>query len=102
MKKNIHRMMAVTMLLYFSLQLVAQQTEWPAIRTEMKPGARWWWMGSAVDSINLAYNLKQYAQAGMGTMEITPIYGVQHHEAYDIGWKCTVTPGNRPKRTVCR
>ena len=84
MKKNIHRMMAVTMLLYFSLQLVAQQTEWPAIRTEMKPGARWWWMGSAVDSINLAYNLKQYAQAGMGTMEITPIYGVQHHKAYDI------------------
>ena len=65
-------------------QMAAQKPEWPVIRTEMKPGARWWWMGSAVDSANLAYNLKQYAEAGIGTMEITPIYGVQKNEAKEI------------------
>lgn len=76
--------MTAAMLLCFLCHAVAQQAEWPPIRTEMKPGTRWWWMGSAVDSANIACNLKQYAQAGMGTVEITPIYGVQHNEANDI------------------
>lgn len=44
---------------------------------DAKPAARWWWMGSAVDKENLTRNLEAYAAAGMGTMEITPIYGVQ-------------------------
>ena len=60
--------------------LWAQQPGWPAVSSEMKPGTRWWWMGSAVDSVNLAYNLREYARAGIGTVEITPIYGVQGNE----------------------
>ena len=50
----------------------------------LKLAARWWWMGSAVDKENLTRNLEAYAAAGMGTMEITPIYGVQGNDAKDI------------------
>lgn len=84
MKKNTLWIFIGTMLLCAPWQLMAQQPEWPAVKVEMKPGARWWWMGSAVDSASLAYNLEQYAKAGMGTMEITPIYGVQKNEKNDI------------------
>ena len=62
----------------------AQTTDWPEIKTEAKPAARWWWMGSAVDKDNLSRNLDAYAKAGMGTMEITPIYGVKGNDANDI------------------
>ncbi len=64
--------------------LWAQTVAWPEVKTEAKPASRWWWMGSAVDKENLTRNLEAYAAAGMGTMEITPIYGVQGNEANDI------------------
>ncbi|HIZ91478.1 MAG TPA: glycosyl hydrolase family 2 [Candidatus Bacteroides merdavium] len=66
--------------------LEAQEVAWPEITVEAKPGARWWWMGSAVDKANLTRNLEEYASAGMGTMEITPIYGVKGNEARDISF----------------
>lgn len=62
----------------------AQEIYWPTISPEMKPGTRWWWMGSAVDKANLQYNLEEYARAGIGTVEITPIYGVQNNSANEI------------------
>ena len=58
--------------------------EWPVVKQEAKPGTRWWWLGSAVDSVNLTYNLETYAKAGIGAVEITPIYGVQGNEKNDI------------------
>ncbi|MDO4163754.1 MAG: glycosyl hydrolase [Bacteroides sp.] len=64
----------------------AQDIAWPTVTTDAKPAARWWWMGSAVDKKNLSYNLEAYSAAGMGTMEITPIYGVQGNEARDINF----------------
>jgi len=73
----------VSVLLLWSVIGLAQTT-WPTITTEMRPGARWWWMGSAVDKANLTYNLEEYAKAGLGTVEITPIYGVQKNDANDI------------------
>lgn len=59
-------------------------TEWPNSSVYAKPGSRWWWMGSAVDSTDLKQLIKQYADAGIGTLEISPIYGVQGNEANDI------------------
>src|SRR6185437_13219249 len=41
---------------------------------------RWWWMGNAVDSQNLRWNLEQYKSAGLGGLELTPIYGVHGYE----------------------
>lgn len=61
---------------------VAQQ--WPAVNPEARPGTRWWWMGSAVDPENLKYNIDEYSRAGIGSVEITPIYGVQGNDANDL------------------
>ncbi len=53
---------------------------WPAIEKQMKPWTRWWWMGSAVDEQNLAKTLQNYKDAGLGGVEITPIYGAKGFE----------------------
>lgn len=66
---------------------MAQQTlQWPEVTREVKPGARWWWMGSAVDAQNLQWNISQYAKTGIGTLEITPIYGVKGNEANELSY----------------
>lgn len=48
------------------------------------PGTRWWWLGSAVDSAGITYQLQSLHDAGIGAVEITPIYGVKGNEANDI------------------
>ena len=57
---------------------------WPEITNETKPWSRWWWMGSAVDRENISALMKEYADAGLGGLEITPIYGVQGREEQDL------------------
>ncbi|HEU5168494.1 MAG TPA: glycosyl hydrolase, partial [Chitinophagaceae bacterium] len=56
------------------------QIKWPAITQQTKPWTRWWWQGSAVDKQNLTAAMQQYKQAGLGGLEITPIYGVKGAE----------------------
>lgn len=53
---------------------------WPVIEKEMKPWTRWWWMGNAVDQQNLSIVLQKYKDAGLGGLEITPIYGAKGYE----------------------
>ena len=53
---------------------------------EAKPYTRWWWLGSAVDSVGLDNQLTEFAKVGIGGVEITPIYGVQGNEAHDIAY----------------
>lgn len=65
-----------------SIGMLAQ--EWPTVTQTAKPAARWWWLGSAVDKENLAWNIRTYAEAGIGELEITPIYGVQGNDDHDI------------------
>lgn len=72
------------LLLLLSLNAVRAQLPLPT--PEARPGLRWWWLGSAVDKPNLAWNMEQYARAGVGTVEITPIYGVQGNERNDIAY----------------
>lgn len=67
------------------LTAVSAQAQFlPSPTQEAKPGIRWWWMGSAVDKENLGWNLDQYAKAGIGAVEITPLYGVQGNDKNDI------------------
>ncbi len=47
---------------------------------EAKPGTYWWWMGSAVDSVNLRENLRSLREAGIGGVLVVPIYGVKGAE----------------------
>src|SRR3954471_4332896 len=53
---------------------------WPAIASPAKPWTRWWWLGSAVDKSNLTRLLEQYHDAGLGGVEICPIYGAKGYE----------------------
>ena len=51
----------------------AQGTDWYTPTRENKPFLRWWWLGSAVDQEGLTYNLEEFAKAGIGGYEVTPI-----------------------------
>ena len=62
----------------------AQDSLWIDIPQEAKPYTRWWWLGSAVDEEGLNYNLEEFSKAGIGGVEITPIYGVQDNDDMDI------------------
>ena len=64
----------------------ANTFQMPTPTIEAKPGLRWWWLGSAVDEQNLSWSLSEYAKAGVGAVEITPIYGVQNNEKNDISY----------------
>lgn len=56
------------------------QIEWPRVTNETKPWTRWWWHGSAVTDKDLTAALEAYRDAGLGGVEITPIYGVRGME----------------------
>ena len=56
------------------------QPEWPKITHQTKPWARWWWMGSAVNNQDLSTVMEKYKNAGLGGLEVTPIYGVKGYE----------------------
>ena len=56
----------------------------PDVKPEAKAGARWWWLGSAVDKENLQWTMQQYASHGIGALEITPLYGVQGNQQNNI------------------
>ena len=70
------------LLFFLPMQAIAQQ--WPAVQQEAKAGARWWWLGSAVDKENLRWSMQEYARQGIGALEITPIYGVQGNDQNNI------------------
>lgn len=54
---------------------------WPEITQENRPGIRWWWMGSAVDPAGLGRELETFRKAGLGTVEISPVYGAKGYES---------------------
>ncbi|HYE53458.1 MAG TPA: glycosyl hydrolase [Chitinophagaceae bacterium] len=56
------------------------QVEWPATSMQTRPWTRWWWIGSAVNAKGITWNLQQYKDAGLGGVELTPIYGVYGYE----------------------
>ncbi|MBK8951839.1 MAG: hypothetical protein IPM85_05475 [Chitinophagaceae bacterium] len=86
-----------TLLVILSVS-VSAQVKWPAITQQTKPWTRWWWQGSAVDKPGLRAAMQLYQQAGLGGLEITPIYGAKGAEDKFIdflspdGWKCCSIP----------
>jgi len=58
----------------------AQSSIWPEIKKETRPWTRWWWMGNAVDEKNISSLLEIYNKAGIGGVEIAPIYGAKGFE----------------------
>ena len=79
--KRIHVVLALVAMLFTACQSGSNETAvWPEVKKEMHPWARWWWMGSAVDKENLDALLTDYADKGIGGVEITPIYGAKGYE----------------------
>ncbi|WP_083421994.1 glycosyl hydrolase [Arsenicibacter rosenii] len=79
--KLVKRAIYLSLVPAFALSTLTQaQPKWPAITQETKPWTRWWWMGSAVNPTDLTRLMEQYQKAGLGGVEITPIYGVKGAE----------------------
>lgn len=53
---------------------------WPEVHTETRPWSRWWWHGNAVTEEGITAELEAFRRAGLGGLEITPIYGVYGYE----------------------
>jgi len=62
------------------ISLRADELAWPKVTSETKPWSRWWWLGSMVTEDGLKSEMEKYAAAGLGGLEITPIYGVRGKE----------------------
>ena len=62
----------------------ADDTAWPPVTNEAKPWTRWWWLGSGVDAANLTRELEDFSKAGLGGVEICPIYGAKGYETRDL------------------
>ena len=83
--KTIHTISWLALLgLVCTHKLVAEDLDWPEPVTENRPGAYWWWLGSAVDKENLTWNLETMQKAGMGGGTIVAIYGVKGNEGNNI------------------
>src|SRR6478752_2594745 len=52
----------------------------PTITRETKPWTRWWWHGNAQTKEGITAEMEAYQKAGLGGLEITPIYGVVGYE----------------------
>ena len=44
--------------IYLTTAIPVFSQSWPEITIESCPATRWWWLGSAVDTANLTYNLE--------------------------------------------
>ena len=58
-----------------------QPVEWPQVTNETRPWTRWWWEGNIVRPTDLDSIMPLYHEAGLGGLEITPIYGAHGYEA---------------------
>ena len=70
---------------HLSFNIVSAQS-WPLPQNEARAGTRWWWLGSAVDKENLQWTMQQYADHGIGAVEITPLYGVKGNDNKNISF----------------
>lgn len=70
----------LVLLMLLVLNTASAQVKWPAVTQTAKPWTRWWWEGSAVNRQGLTTAMEAYAKAGLGGLEITPIYGVKGYE----------------------
>ena len=59
---------------------------WPTPTAACRPWTRWWWHGSAVDPGTLTRLLETYRRAGLGGVDITPIYGLRGGEHRHIDY----------------
>jgi hypothetical protein len=67
-------------------EAAANDLSWPAVTRQSKPWTRWWWLGNIVTKETLTAEMEKYKQAGLGGLELTPIYGVKGQESRFINY----------------
>jgi hypothetical protein len=77
--------MRILPIFFFTLIALCAQSQsiipgWPQTNRQAKPWTRWWWHGSAVTKEGITKELEALKSAGLGGVEITPIYGVHGFE----------------------
>jgi len=77
-------LMAMTMAWVVAHGAEPATSAWPEVTQTAKPWTRWWWPGSAVEREHLAAQLREFSAAGLGGVEITPIYGARGGENRDV------------------
>jgi len=81
MKKTYSIVLLLSFIINSGIVCAQQSTyDWPEVKKEFKTWTRWWWMGSAVDKKNISQSLIAFEKAGIGGVEIEPIYGVKGQE----------------------
>ena len=80
MKLTKHTLLLLAGFAASNLAVKAQNSVWPEVKKETHPWTRWWWMGNAVDEKNISALLETYQKAGIGGVEIAPIYGAKGYE----------------------
>jgi hypothetical protein len=75
-------------LIFFQLSgnLQSQEMQWAKSTRETKPWSRWWWHGSALTKEGITAEMEAYKKAGLGGLEITPIYGVYGTEKQFVNY----------------
>jgi len=61
--------------------MAADDFSWPALTSQNKPWLWWWWPGSAVNKADITSQLETFQQAGVGGVQIIPIYGIKGGQA---------------------
>ncbi len=86
--KNLLLWYAFLMVCCIPSSLIAQDLlpQWPSGSRETKPWTRWWWHGSSLTPEGITAELEAYKKAGLGGVEITPIYGVHGQEKNFINY----------------
>ncbi|WP_193213147.1 glycosyl hydrolase [Luteolibacter marinus] len=79
-------MKPLLLLTFLAPLALAADTDWPEVTAEAKPWTRWWWLGSGVDEANLIRQLEGFSKAGIGGVEICPIYGAKGYEDRDLAF----------------
>lgn len=78
--KTISHMRSAVIAIFIFVWFVAESQTikpgWPQTSHQAKPWTRWWWHGSAVTKEGITAELETFKKAGLGGVEITPIYGV--------------------------
>jgi hypothetical protein len=80
MKARIATLLAAALAAALPAFTHADDLAWPAPTAENRLATRWWWLGNAVDQEGITKQLEQFHAAGLGGVEICPIYGVMGAE----------------------
>lgn len=74
------RLLLTVALLGGAAFLSAAEIAWPQVTSQNKPWSRWWWLGNIGTGRDYTVEMEKYAAAGLGGLEVTPIYGVRGEE----------------------